>query len=93
MTKFLLKYPLITERATEAADRGVYAFCVERRATKPEIKKALKEAYKVDAVRVRIVNVKSKVRRLRRSVGVKPGYKKAIVQLKKGEKLDVLPHS
>jgi len=93
MTKFLLKYPHISERATHAASRGVYTFVVATHATKPEIRKALKEAYNVTAVDVRIINVKSKMRRLRQSIGTKPGYKKAIVQLKKGEKLDVLPHS
>ena len=93
MTKLLIKYPHISERATQAAPRGVYTFVVDKRATKPEIKKALKEAYNVTAVDVRIINVKSKVRRLRRSVGTKPGYKKAIVQLAQGQKLDILPHS
>lgn len=71
---------------------GKYMFLVDGKATKPEIKKIIKDAYKVDALKVRIINIKPKRRRLGRSVGVKPGYKKAIVTLKEGQKLDILPH-
>jgi len=71
---------------------GKYIFLVDKKATKPEIKKIIKVVYKVDPVFVHIVNIKPKVRRLGRTSGVKPGYKKAIVTLKAGQKLDVLPH-
>lgn len=89
---FIIKHPIITEKATGASEFRKYTFLVARRATAPEIKKAVKALYGVLAVRVNIINVKSKERRLGRSVGVKPGYKKAIVTLKEGQKLDVLPH-
>ena len=89
---FLIKHPIISEKATQLSALGKYFFLVDKRATKPEIKKALKAIYKVDAAAVNIVNVKSKKRRLGRTVGVKPGYKKAMVTLKEGQKLDVLPH-
>ena len=67
-------------------------FLVDRKATKPEIKKIIQTTYKVDVEDVNIVNIKLKQRRLGRSVGVKPGYKKAVVTLKEGQKLDILPH-
>ena len=92
MDKFLIKNPIITEKATQISSLGKYVFLVSKKATKQEIRKALKAIYKVDAQDVNVLNVKGKVRRLGRSVGVKPGYKKAVVTLKKGQKLDILPH-
>lgn len=90
--KFLIKNPIISEKATQLSALGKYVFLVNKNATSPEIKKALEEIYKVNVTNVSVVNVKSKQRRLGRSVGTKPGYKKAVVTLKAGQKLDVLPH-
>ena len=92
MNKFLIKYPWISEKATAMSTLGKYVFLVDAQANSPEIKKVLEAHYKVHIVRVQVVNMKPKRRRLGRSVGVKPGYKKAIVTLRAGEKLDVLPH-
>lgn len=89
--RFLIKRPIITEKVTRDVVLRKYAFLVERRATKPEIAKALRAIYKVDPVAVRIVNTRPKTRRLGNSVGVKAGYKKALVTLKEGQKLDILP--
>lgn len=91
MNKFLVKKPIISEKATDLSSIGQYLFLVDDKATKSEIVKAVSSIYKVHVVGVRTVNVKPKRRRLGRTVGVKPGYKKAIVTLKKGEKLDILP--
>ena len=73
------------------AQEGKYVFLVDPKATAPEIKKAIHAIYNVDVVRVNTIQVKSKVRRLGRSIGTKSGYKKAIVTLKSGQSLDVLP--
>ncbi|MDP2629345.1 MAG: 50S ribosomal protein L23 [Candidatus Harrisonbacteria bacterium] len=91
--KLLLHHPIITEKATTLSSQGQYVFLVEAKATKPEVKKAVTEAYKVKVDTVRIVNVKPKKRRLGRTIGTKPGYKKAIVVLSPGEKLDILPQA
>lgn len=90
--KFLLKHPIVSEKATSMSHLGKYLFLVQKEATKSEIKKAVKVAYKVDAIQVNVVNIKPKTRRLGRSIGVKSGYKKAIVTLKSGQTLDILPH-
>ena len=90
--RFVIVHPIVSEKAVRESGIGKYAFLVAPRATKPEVTKALREIYKVDVIRVRIVNVKPKSRRLGRSTGTKPGYKKAIVTLKAGQKLDILPH-
>jgi len=92
VNKFLIKHPLITEKVTDLSHQGKYVFLVDSRATSPEIKKALEAIYKISIVNINIINTRPKPRRWGRSVGVKPGYKKAIVTLKKGQTLDILPH-
>ena len=89
--KLLIKNPIITEKVTTLSQLGKYSFLVENKSTKNEVKKAVEEAYKVKVVRVNVINTKPKKRRLGRTTGVKPGYKKAIVTLKAGQKLDILP--
>jgi len=90
--RFLVKHPIVSEKATDISTLGKYMFLVDRKATKPEIKKIIQATYKVDVEDVNIINIKPKQRRLGRSVGTKPGYKKAVVTLKAGQKLDILPH-
>jgi len=89
--KFLIKQPLITEKGTDLNQLGQYLFLVDKRANKPEIKKAIEEVYKVKVAGVNIINIKPKSRRLGRTTGTVPGYKKAIVTLVAGQKLDILP--
>ena len=71
---------------------GKYVFLVEKRANAPEIKKALKSIYNVDVMNVNCINVKPKPKRYRLRSGETSGYKKAMVTLKEGQKLDILPH-
>lgn len=92
VNKFTIKKPIITEKATRISHLGKYIFLVDDKATKPEIRKALKEIYKVDAKAVQVINTRPKPRRLKMIMGVKPSYRKAIVTLKAGQKLDILPH-
>lgn len=87
--KFLIKRPAITEKATRLNEEGKYVFIVEPRATKNEIKKAVKEQYKVDVVRVNVVTIPPKKRRFRGLTGLRGGYRKAIVTLKDKQKIDV----
>ena len=91
MNKFLIKNPIITEKAIRGSELGKYVFLVDKKATVNEIKKLVEAQYNVKVEKTNVVNVKSKTRRLGRTVGVKPGYKKVIVTLKKGQKLDILP--
>lgn len=91
LNKFLVKHPIITEKATRMGALGQYMFLVASEATSPEIKKIIETSYKVKVARVQVLNVKPKPRRLGRNIGMKPGYKKAIVTLKEGQKLDILP--
>lgn len=92
MNKFIVKYPIISEKATDLSQLGKYVFLVDKDASAPEVKKVIESNYKVNVTDINVINAKPKRRRLGRSVGVKPGYKKAIVTLKKGQKLDIMPH-
>ena len=87
----IIKSPQITEKASELAEENQYVFKVFPQAYKIQIKKAIEKIYGVDVEKVRIINVPSKTRRLGRISGVKPGYKKAVVKIKKGQKIEILP--
>lgn len=84
----VLRAPVITERSTALAEQGAYVFHVRGNAAKPQIKRAVEELYHTKVTRVRISNTKPKRRRMRGVVGVKPGYKKAIVTLEEGKKIE-----
>jgi len=70
-------------------EMGQYVFMVENKATKPEVKKAVKQLHNVDVVNVRIVNKPGRNKNFRGVTVFKPGYKKAIVTLKAGQKIDL----
>ncbi len=87
---FLIKKPWVTEKSTDLAAAGKYVFIVKTRATKQEVKKAIKEIYKVDAITVNVVNRPPKRKRMGSSMkGSQEGYRKAIVTLKAGQKIDI----
>ncbi|MEK7510484.1 MAG: 50S ribosomal protein L23 [Patescibacteria group bacterium] len=83
--------PHVTEKATALVKKDQYIFVVSRDATKIEIKKSVKQLYGVDAQSVRVIHIPPKQMRFGRTQGVKKGYKKAIVKLKAGQKIEVLP--
>lgn len=90
----ILIRPIITEKATaQSEDANCYAFEVDRRANKVEIKKAIEEFYGVSIERVRtmIVPAKRSVRYTKGGMieGRKSAYKKAIVQVTSGEVIDL----
>ena len=88
----LLKEPHISEKATLLSENGKYVFKIYKNANKSEIKKAVSNLYGVAVKDVNIVNIKTKTRVLRGKKGVKSGYKKAIVTLERGHKIEILPH-
>jgi len=86
--KIILK-PLVTEKSTDLrVKEDKYAFEVDLKANKPEIKKAIEELFKVNVVEVHTMIVHGKVKRMGRFEGKRPNWKKAIVSLKKGEKIE-----
>lgn len=87
----ILKTPHVAEKASALAEKNQYTFRVFGRANKTDVKKAIEDTYGVEVVSVRIINVSAKERRLGKTKGTKPGYKKAIAKVKKGQKIEVLP--
>ncbi len=87
----ILKIPHITEKATALAGKNQYVFKIWPKANKVEVKKAIEDLFGVDVIGVRIINIPRKKRRLGRIEGFRRGYKKAIVRIKEGQKIEVLP--
>jgi len=86
----IIETPLITEKSTALREtQNQYSFVADSHANRSEIKKAIEETLKVKVAKVRIINVLGKTKRLNRFSGKLPDWKKAIVTLKKGEKLTI----
>lgn len=83
--------PIITEKSMDEAGRGRFSFAVMKYATKPEIKKAVEEQFKVNAISVQTLIMKGKSRRAgkRRMKVHMSSYKKAIVKLAQGQRIDL----
>ena len=92
MTSFdIIKTIRITEKATLQAEKhNQYTVVADRRATAPQIKRAVQELFKVKVQRVNTQNVQGKARRQNTAAaGRTSDWKKAIVTLKEGEKIDL----
>lgn len=87
----VLEGPHITEKAGRLEALRQYVFRVAPFANKIEIAQAVQKLYGVTVTRVRTVRVPGKVRRRGRYTGVRPGYKKAIVTLKEGDAIQLMP--
>jgi large subunit ribosomal protein L23 len=86
----ILIRPFLTEKMTALRERGnKVGFIVRSDANRIEIKRAVESALKVKVEQVNVINVLGKIKRLGRFAGKRPDWKKAIVTLKEGEKLDM----
>lgn len=81
--------PWITEATTLATELNKYVFKVEKKSSKLQIRKAIEGLYKVKVLNVRTITIPSKIRIRGRVKGVKAGFKKAIITLKKGDSIDL----
>ena len=86
----VIRKPHISEKAFNLESEGKYVFVVSPSANKIEIRKAVQNLYGVSVVSVNIVKVPSKPKRFKGIQGIKNGYKKAVVTLAKGSKIDVM---
>jgi large subunit ribosomal protein L23 len=85
----IIRRPLITEKSTQQKEESrQYVFEVHRDANKIEIQSAVERLFKVKVLQVRTTNVLGKVKRLGRRYGKRPDWKKAIVTLKEGDRID-----
>jgi large subunit ribosomal protein L23 len=88
----VLAFPHVTEKATDLEKDNKYVFRVFDKANKTEIKKAIESLYGVDVEDVAVINIPRKKRRSgRQREGWRKGYKKAIVRIQKGQKIEIMP--
>jgi large subunit ribosomal protein L23 len=86
----VLRRPLITEKNTNLQAAGKYVFEVADDATKFQVRQAVEKAFKVKVTAVNVINVPGKMRRIgRRQVQTQP-WKKAIVTLRAGDKIQIV---
>ena len=82
--------PHISEKTFNLSQEDKYVFIVSDKSNKTEIKKAVKSIYGVSVISVNIINIHSRIKRFRGRMGLKSGYRKAIVKLAKGHKIDLM---
>jgi large subunit ribosomal protein L23 len=83
--------PIVTEQSSVAYQaRGEYTFEVHPEATKPQIKQAIEQLFGVEVAGVWTSNQRGKTRRVGTSVGRRPHWKKAIVKLREGHRIDTI---
>jgi large subunit ribosomal protein L23 len=85
----IIKKPLITEKSTRQKEEGnQIAFVVDPKAGKIQIRQAVEKLFKVKVLSVRTMNVVGKKKRLGRFIGRKSDWKKAIVKLREGDRIE-----
>jgi large subunit ribosomal protein L23 len=85
----VLQRPLITEKNSALQAQGKYAFKVAQEANKEQIKQAVESAFKVTVTGVNVMTVPGKRRRMRGREITSPSWKKALVSLKPGDKIEL----
>ena len=86
----IIKKPVVSEKSTLLIEKdNKYVFEVDTRSNKIQIKQAVEEIFKVSVTKVRTMRVRGKAKRVRFKLGLTPERKKAIVTLKKGDRIDL----
>ena len=88
--EYIIKRPLLSEKSTAGNEQNRYAFLVDPRATKVEIKSAVEKLYKVRVEGVNTVMRRGKFRRLKYGLTQESTTKKAIVKLHKDDKIELI---
>ena len=81
LNRLLIKKPLISEKATDLAHKNKYVFMIDPRANKKQIETLVEDIYDVTVIKTNMIRVKKKGN----------NYKKAIVTLKEGDTIDIVP--
>jgi Ribosomal protein L23 len=85
----VLLAPVVSEKSYSLIGGGKYVFKVHPDAHKTQIRQAVEELFKVHVEGVNVLKVQAKPKRRGQSKGIKPGWKKAIVQLREGETIEI----
>lgn len=81
--------PRVTEKAMISTDKNKYVFNVSKNANKDNLYQEVVMTYKVNPLKINIVNMSARAIMRRGKPGKLPAFKKAIVTLKKGDKIDI----
>ena len=85
----IIKYPIITDKATRLLENNQYSFVVDRYSNKIAIKAAIEDLFNVKVVKVNTCRLPRKTKRVGKYLGWKPQYKKAIVTLFEGDVINL----
>jgi large subunit ribosomal protein L23 len=89
----IIKYPIITDKATRLLENNQYSFIVDRYSDKIEIKAAIEYLFNVKVIKINTCRLPRKKKRVGRFIGWKPQYKKAIVTLSEGDVINLFTDS
>nr|YP_009294394.1 ribosomal protein L23 [Palmaria palmata]AOM67834.1 ribosomal protein L23 [Palmaria palmata] len=87
----LVRKPLLTDKTTRMLEENQYSFAVIKSARKGEIKEAIEYIFDVKVIKVNTMNMPIKKRTVGKFAGTKPQYKKAIIKLASGDKINLFP--
>jgi large subunit ribosomal protein L23 len=87
--KQIIKYPIITDKATRILENNQYSFIVDRYSDKITIKAAIEYLFNVKVIKVNTCRLPRKQKRVGKYIGWKPQYKKAIVSLAEGDVINL----
>ena len=85
----IIKYPIITDKATRLLENNQYSFIVDRYSNKLSIKMAIEYLFKVKVIKVNTCLLPRKKKRVGKYIGWKPQYKKAVVTLSEGDVINL----
>ena len=85
----IIKYPIITDKATRLLETNQYSFVVDRHSNKGSIKEAIEYLFNVKVIKINTCHLPRKQKRVGKYIGWKPQYKKAIVRLAEGDVINL----
>lgn len=89
----IVKYPIITDKATRLLENNQYSFIVDRYSNKTSIKSAIESLFDVKVIKINTCRLPRKQKRVGKYIGWKPQYKKAIVTLSEGDVINLFTES
>lgn len=89
----IIKYPIITDKATRLLENNRYSFLVDRHSDKTIIKSSIEYLFNVKVIKINTSNLPRKKRKIGKSVGWKPQYKKVMVTLADGNLINLFPNN
>jgi large subunit ribosomal protein L23 len=89
----IIKYPIITDKATRLLEKNKYSFVVDRYSDKLTIKASIEYLFDVKVIKINTCRLPRKKKRVGKYIGWKPNYKKAIVTLSEGDVINLFTDS